>query len=68
MGAKAEIYKNVNDLAESGVGIIMISSEMEETINMCDRVIVMRQGEIVGELGKEDLSEKNIMNLSMGVK
>lgn len=67
VGAKAEIYKNINDLAEAGVAVIMISSEMEETINMCDRVIVMRQGEIVGELVSGELTEKRIMNLSMGV-
>lgn len=67
VGAKAEIYKNINDLAESGVAIIMISSEMEEIINMCDRAIVMRQGVITGELEKQDLSEQHLINLSMGV-
>lgn len=68
VGAKAEIYKNINDLAEEGKAIIMISSEMEEIINMCDRVIVMRQGEVVGELLREELSEQNLIKLTMGVK
>ncbi|MEG0256998.1 MAG: sugar ABC transporter ATP-binding protein [Christensenella sp.] len=67
VGAKTEIYKNINDLAESGVAIIMVSSEMEEIINMCDRAIVMRQGVITGELEKSDLSEQHLINLSMGV-
>ncbi|MBC5649212.1 sugar ABC transporter ATP-binding protein [Christensenella tenuis] len=67
VGAKAEIYKNINDLAEAGVAVIMVSSEMEEVINMCDRVVVMRQGKVVGELEKKDMNDKNIIGLSMGV-
>ncbi|WP_432409176.1 sugar ABC transporter ATP-binding protein [Wukongibacter sp. M2B1] len=63
VGAKTEIYKAVNDLAESGVAIIMISSEMEEIIHMSDRVYVMRQGRITGELLMSDLNEVNIMKL-----
>ncbi|MFA9465881.1 MAG: sugar ABC transporter ATP-binding protein [Velocimicrobium sp.] len=63
VGAKAEIYKKINDLAESGVAIIMISSEMEEVIHMSDRVYVMRQGRITGELQKEDLIDINVMRL-----
>ena len=66
VGAKAEIYKNINKLAESGMAIIMISSEMEEIINMCDRVMIMRQGKIVGELEKNDMTENNLIKLSMG--
>lgn len=67
VGAKVEIYKNINDLAEQGTAIIMISSEMEEIIGMCDRALIMRQGKIVGELQKEELSENNLINLAMGV-
>lgn len=68
VGAKMEIYKNINDLAKEGVAIIMISSEMEEVLNMCDRVIVMRQGRISGTLHKCEMTEKNVARLSMGVK
>ena len=68
VGAKAEIYKNINKLAESGMAIIMISSEMEEIINMCDRVMIMRQGKIVGELEKNEMTENNLIKLSMGVR
>lgn len=67
VGAKIEIYKIINDLVGEGYAIIMISSEMQEIIGMCDRVAVMRNGEIAGELTKEDISEENLINLSMGV-
>jgi ribose transport system ATP-binding protein len=68
VGAKTEIYKNINYLAKQGVAIIMISSEMEEVTNFCDRVIVMRHGSIVGELNVGEMTEQNIARLSMGVK
>ena len=67
VGAKAEIYKIINDLAESGVAVIMISSEMEEVINMNDRVYVMRQGRITGELKRSELTEVKIMKLCVEV-
>lgn len=66
VGAKIEIYNIINKLAEEGVAIIMISSEMPEIIGMCDRVIVMRQGMITGEVDKESLSEQELINYSMG--
>ncbi|QEY35531.1 sugar ABC transporter ATP-binding protein [Caproiciproducens galactitolivorans] len=66
VGAKSEIYKIINDLAESGIAVIMISSEMEEILNMSDRVYVMRRGSITGELPKEDLQDVNIMKLCVG--
>lgn len=68
VGSKTEIYKNINYLAQKGVAIIMISSEMEEVTNFCDRVIVMRHGCIVGELRMGEMTEQNIARLSMGVK
>jgi ribose transport system ATP-binding protein len=67
VGAKTEIYKIINGLAEKGVAVIMISSEMTEIIGMSDRALVMRQGQIVGELGKEDLSEQRLIEFAMGV-
>lgn len=68
VGAKVEIYKIMNSLAEEGAAIIMISSEMPEIIGMSDRVIVMREGRVTGELEKQELSEENLIKLSMGVK
>ncbi|MCL2864724.1 MAG: sugar ABC transporter ATP-binding protein [Lachnospiraceae bacterium] len=67
VGAKMEIYKLINELAEKGVGVIMISSEMPEIIGMCDRVIVMRQGIVSGELTRDELSEDNLIKSAMGV-
>lgn len=67
VGAKTEIYKIMNTLAEQGVGIIMISSEMPEIIGMCDRTYIMRNGMIAGEIGKEELSEDNLIKYAMGV-
>ena len=67
VGAKVEIYKNINDLAAKGVAIIMISSEMPELIGMCDRVMVMRFGSVVGELKKDEITESNLIALEMGV-
>ena len=67
VGAKIEIYRIMNELAANGVAIIMISSEMPEIIGMSDRVIVMREGRICGELGSGEISEYNLIRLSMGV-
>jgi len=67
VGAKTEIYNIINQLAESGVAVILISSEMTEIIGMSDRVIVMRQGRISGELDKSEMTEDNLIKLSMGV-
>ncbi|WP_028389941.1 sugar ABC transporter ATP-binding protein [Bacillus cihuensis] len=67
VGAKTEIYKIINQLAEKGVGVIVISSEMSEIIGMCDRAIVMRQGLIAGEVDKSELTENNLIKLAMGV-
>jgi ribose transport system ATP-binding protein len=68
VGAKIEIYKIINDLVGEGYAIIMVSSEMPEVIGMCDRVAVMRNGEIAGELTKGEITERNLISLSMGVE
>lgn len=67
VGAKIEIYKIINELVAQNYAVIMISSEMMEVIGMCDRVIVMRNGSIAGELQKNELTEQNLINYSMGV-
>jgi len=66
IGAKAEIYKLLNELANQGVGIILISSETSELTGICDRILVMRKGQICGELEKKDFSEEDILRLSIG--
>lgn len=61
VGAKYEIYLLINELAAQGKSIIVISSEMPEVIGLSDRVYVMNEGKIVGELGKEKATQENIM-------
>ncbi|MCU1785374.1 sugar ABC transporter ATP-binding protein [Pseudomonas sp. 13B_2.1_Bac1] len=68
VGAKTEIYRVINALAEQGVAIIMVSSEMIEVIGMCDRVLVMREGAIAGELVGERIKEQQMICLAMGVE
>lgn len=65
VGAKAEIYNIMNELAKQGISIIMISSEMPEIINMCDRLLVMNEGEIKGELKNVDFSQEKILHYTV---
>nr|MCU0815792.1 sugar ABC transporter ATP-binding protein [Cypionkella sp.] len=61
VGAKFEIYQIMNDLAAQGRGVVMISSEMPELLGMCDRIYVMNEGRIVGELSRSEASQEKIM-------
>ena len=65
VGAKAEIYSIMGDLAQQGYAIIMISSEMPEILGMCDRTYVMCNGRITGELARDELSQEVILELAM---
>lgn len=66
VGSKVEIYRIIRSLADQGLGIVMISSEMQELVGMCDRVLVMREGKISGELAGDQISEEAIMALAVG--
>ena len=66
VGAKQEIYGLMEDLAARGVAILFVSSEMEEVLGMSDRVLVMHEGRITGELSRDRLSEEAIMQLAIG--
>jgi ribose transport system ATP-binding protein len=66
VGAKAEIYRLMRGLADEGAVILMISSDMEEVLNVSDRVAVMHEGRITGILDRADCNEENIMNLAVG--
>ncbi|HTN61355.1 MAG TPA: ATP-binding cassette domain-containing protein, partial [Devosia sp.] len=61
VGAKYEIYTIINKLAEEGKGILVMSSEMPELLGICDRIYVMNEGRIVGELSGEEASQEKIM-------
>jgi ribose transport system ATP-binding protein len=66
VGAKSEIYRLMRSLADAGVAVLMISSDMEEVIGVSDRVAVMHQGRITGILAREQSSEENILRLAVG--
>ncbi|UBH09041.1 sugar ABC transporter ATP-binding protein [Macrococcus armenti] len=66
VGAKREIYNLMNELTERGISIIMVSSEMPEIIGLSDRVYVMQEGQIKGELKGKHISQENIMTLATG--
>ena len=61
VGAKYEIYCIINRLAAEGKSILMISSELPEILGMCDRIYVMNDGKIVGEIPREEASQEAIM-------
>jgi ribose transport system ATP-binding protein len=70
IGAKSEIYRIIDDLVKAGVGVLVISSEMPEVVGIADRVLVMREGEIVGEVGGStgvEISQENIIALAAGL-
>lgn len=68
VGAKSEIYKLLDRLVGEGYGILMISSEMNEVIGISDRVYVMKDGEITGEVTRENMTQEAIMRFAVGGK
>jgi ABC-type sugar transport system ATPase subunit len=64
VGAREEIHAAIRDFADRGVATIVISSDVEELAVLCDRVVVLREGEVTGELHGADVTEKNIVELS----
>jgi len=62
VGAKAEIHRLLRELAESGLGIIVVSSELPEILAICDRVVVMKRGRVTAQLFCEGLSQEDIMS------
>ncbi len=66
IGAKSEIYRIIDELAKRDIGIIVISSELPEIVGVCDRVLVMREGRIAGEVGGAAITQENIMAYGTG--
>tara|TARA_R110002095_G_scaffold188226_5_gene165600 strand:+ start:59722 stop:61254 length:1533 start_codon:yes stop_codon:yes gene_type:complete len=66
VGAKEEIYNLMNELASSGMAVLFVSSDLEEIRGVSDRVLVMHEGQLTGELSREELSEEAIMQLATG--
>jgi L-arabinose transport system ATP-binding protein len=67
VGAKSEIYSIIYKLAESGVAVIVVSSELPEVLGICDRICVMRQGEIAGCLPREEATQERVLGLALPV-
>jgi len=65
VGAKKEIHSIINDLASSGMAVIMISSELPEILGMSDRIIVMHKGQVKGELSRAEATQESIMQLAV---
>jgi ribose transport system ATP-binding protein len=68
VGAKAEIYQIIRKLAENGVSVIVISSEMEEVLGISDRIAVMHEGRLTGILERSQFSEEAVMRLATGTE
>jgi ABC-type sugar transport system ATPase subunit len=68
VGAKKEIYELMEELCEMGIGIIMISSELQEMLAMSDRMLVMCEGRVAGEVQKEGASQESLMKLAVGAE
>lgn len=66
IGAKSEIYRLMDDFVKNGGSIIMVSSELPEILGMCDRIVVMHEGRITGELDGKDATEVNVLHYAMG--
>ena len=66
VGAKAEIYRQVRALADTGIAVLMVSSDMEEVLGMSDRVVVMHERRIVGELPREQLTQQRVAMMMTG--
>jgi ABC-type sugar transport system ATPase subunit len=67
VGARSEIYHKLREFARQGTGVIMISSDLTELIGMCDRILVMHQGQITGEVAKPHFSEELILAYAAGI-
>ena len=67
VGAKAEIHALIDELASRGAGVLLISSELPEVLNLCTRIIVLRQGSIAGELPRAAATQDGLMRLMAGV-
>ena len=66
VNAKFEIYNVMNELVKNGMAIILVSSELPEIINMCDRVCVIREGKLMKILSREEMSQEEIMKYAAG--
>ena len=62
VGSKSEIYKIINDLAKKGMAVMVVSSEIQELLGICDRILVISHGRITGEFDRENVTQTELMN------
>jgi ABC-type sugar transport system ATPase subunit len=67
VGAKAEIHQLLDELACQGLALLVISSELPELVNLCRRILVLREGRAMGQLDRADFSQANLMRLMAGL-
>jgi L-arabinose transport system ATP-binding protein len=67
VGAKSEIYSIIYNLASSGIGVLVVSSELPELLGICDRILVMRQGRIVAEMPRATATSENVLQAALPV-
>jgi ribose transport system ATP-binding protein len=65
VGARADLYRYIRRLAESGMGVLMVSSEVPEVLGLADRVLIMREGHVLRESPAEELDEETVLDLVM---
>ncbi len=66
VGARVEVYRLINQLCEAGLGVLMITSDLPEALGMSDRMYVMREGRVVGEVGESTAVQETVMRLALG--
>ncbi|MEG0785198.1 MAG: ATP-binding cassette domain-containing protein, partial [Christensenella sp.] len=66
VGAKVEIYKLLEELCQQGIAVIMISSELPETVGIADRILIFKEGGIKGEFHRKDFTQKQILQIAVG--
>ncbi len=65
VGAKSEIYSIIYALARQGIGVVVVSSELPEVLGICDRILVMRQGQIVASLSRAEATQERLLKLAL---
>ena len=68
MGARSDVYNFLRELAEEGIGVLLISSDLEEVIGMCRRTLVLREGKLAGILNAPEITESAVMTLATGIR
>jgi ABC-type sugar transport system ATPase subunit len=68
VGAKAEIYRLIDQMAHRGLGVLMISTELPEVLGICDRIIVMFNGRITGEFSRQEATQGKLITAAAGVQ